>query len=113
MPLNGPGAELEGGVQTPPARRVRRRAPARSGLKFKTSAVAKCQLLPFLETKSEVYILLDFVGTRKVLTMMVKEFSDGYFEKCIHSDRRNLEALADDDVYQWSGQLYRPVYVTI
>ena len=31
--LHGPGAELEGGGQTPPARRVWRRAAARRGLK--------------------------------------------------------------------------------
>ena len=35
MSLHGPGAELDGGVQTPPplaARRARRRAAARRGL---------------------------------------------------------------------------------
>ena len=30
--LRSPGADLDGGAQTPPARRGRRRAPARRGL---------------------------------------------------------------------------------
>ena len=30
MSLRGPGAELDGGIQTPPTQPVRRRAPARS-----------------------------------------------------------------------------------
>ena len=45
--LHGPEAELEGGVQTPPARRVRRRAPARRGLTRPTKADDQLRLSSF------------------------------------------------------------------